>query len=236
MHPTKSLLPLFLLALLPACHMTDCVTANGEPVERTLEVDDFTGIVSEGSIDVIVTRGNEQRVVARGPAEIVGMLNTEVKKGVWHIGTKDCYNSRKPVTVEITMPDLTEAGVAGSGSITGKSLFEPQSIDLSIAGSGNIRLELNSPDVESDIAGSGTISLKGTTAAFSAEIAGSGSIHAFDLSAAKADVDIAGSGDVEVTVIEALDADIAGSGDVRYKGRPKVSSDIAGSGSVSGAE
>lgn len=236
MSTMKQLAFLLPLIALGGCDFADCVTANGESVERTIDLPVITGVETQGSIDVTITQGNEQRIVVRGPKEIVDMIRSEVKNGVWSIGTEHCYNTNKAITVEITMADLQKAAVAGSGSITGKSLFEPEQIDIEVAGSGDIALEVNAKSVDVDIAGSGSITLRGTTADVQVDIAGSGDVHGFDLSAANGDVDIAGSGNVELTVIEKLDAEIAGSGDVRYKGRPQVKSDVAGSGSVSGVE
>ena len=50
------------------------------------------------------------------------------------------------------------------------------------------------------------------------------------LSAKKAGISIAGSGDCTVDVSEMLDAKITGSGNVYYTGAPTVNSRVAGSG------
>ncbi len=52
------------------------------------------------------------------------------------------------------------------------------------------------------------------------------------LSAKKADISIAGSGDCTVDVSKMPDAKITGSGDVYYTGSPTVNTRVAGSGSV----
>jgi hypothetical protein len=57
-------------------------------------------------------------------------------------------------------------------------------------------------------------------------------VHLFGLASLRAEVSIAGSGDVEVSATEALSASIAGSGDVHYRGKPAVKRSIAGSGDV----
>lgn len=237
MNRMKTLLPfgLALALTLGACNFTECITANGDPVERPMELATITGVASHGPIDVVITRGETQRVVARGPKAIVDMIKTDVDKGVWEISTDACFNTRGPITVEITLADLTYASVAGSGSITGKSLFQPEDLDLRVSGSGDIQLVVNAKEIDADVAGSGSIVLRGTSSDLEVSVAGSGDVKAFELTTNTADVRVAGSGDVEVRVIEALKARVAGSGDVRYKGQPRVTSDIAGSGSVSAA-
>ena len=236
----KTLRFLPLLAVLAACNAnwsgTDCVTASTEPIERELTVQPFNGVVSAGSIDVVLTRGDVQHVVASGPAELLDIISTEVKSGVWQIRTTKCYSTTRPVSIAITIPKLTSAEVEGSANITGATPFSPESIDIGIEGSGNIELQVECKDAQVEIAGSGSVTLTGTCGTLKASIAGSGDIKGVDLSCATAKVAISGSGDVELTVIQELSADINGSGDVRYRGRPTVSSDINGSGSVAPME
>ena len=236
MNMIKPMITALLAATLAGCNTLDCVTADGEPEERTIELPAIQGVNAEGSIDVTITRGEPQRIVVRGPREIIDLIKTDVSKGIWTITTDGCYRTNRAITVEIVMADLRHAAVAGSGSITGLSAFAPEEIDVSIAGSGDLQLEVNTKDIDAEIAGSGAIRLRGTAGAIDVSIAGSGDLKAFELSTTTADVSIAGSGDVELTVIDKLEASVAGSGDVRYKGRPQVDSDIAGSGSVSGVE
>jgi hypothetical protein len=62
---------------------------------------------------------------------------------------------------------------------------------------------------------------------------GSGDIHAAQITAVNADVDVNGSGKVDVFCTHKLKATIHGSGDINYWGNPTVvETDISGSGRV----
>lgn len=74
--------------------------------------------------------------------------------------------------------------------------------------------------------------LEGNTNDLRIRVASSGNVQAFRLDAQDVDVDIAGSGDVDVVAFNSLRVRIAGSGDVRYRGNPTLDVDITGSGSV----
>jgi hypothetical protein len=63
-------------------------------------------------------------------------------------------------------------------------------------------------------------------------ISGSGGVKAGGFEAKRAQVRIAGSGDVTLWARESLEVSVSGSGDVRYYGDPAVEKRIAGSGSV----
>jgi hypothetical protein len=60
-------------------------------------------------------------------------------------------------------------------------------------------------------------------------------VSAFNLEAKNADVEIRGSGDVEVFATDFLNVDIDGSGDVFYKGNPEITLRIDGSGELENA-
>ena len=61
---------------------------------------------------------------------------------------------------------------------------------------------------------------------------GSCSFNGFLLSANYCQVDISGSGEVEISAVKGLDVSIEGSGSVYYKGSPSIKDYISGSGSV----
>lgn len=106
---------------------------------------------------------------------------------------------------------------------------------LAIGGSSDIMVEDRFDDMDAldlAIGGSGSIELKGKARRADISVAGSGDIRCSDLMAGEVKVSIAGSGDVYVGADNELEVSIAGSGDVRYKGTPRVKSSIAGSGNV----
>jgi hypothetical protein len=144
-----------------------------------------------------------------------------------------CHNDREDVKVYITVKDLKAIDIDGSADITGKGKFVSDTMDLSISGSGDINLELETKVLETAISGAGDVKLAGLAKTFSAAISGSGDIKALELVSEKCQVSIAGSGDCQVNASQELEISIAGSGDVSYKGNPaKIDNTIAGSGKV----
>ena len=68
---------------------------------------------------------------------------------------------------------------------------------------------------------------------FQVNIYASGSVKSFGFAAQQTVVNIEGSGNAEVTVLQNLNATIKGSGNVYYKGNPaSINSKITGSGQV----
>lgn len=106
---------------------------------------------------------------------------------------------------------------------------------LAIGGAGNIKGQTafnNLEDLNISIGGAGNVALKGDAKKVDINIGGSGKVQLSELRVENCSVSIAGNGNCEVDVNEKLNVSIAGMGNVRYSGNPKVSSSIAGMGKV----
>lgn len=124
--------------------------------------------------------------------------------------------------------DLMGSGDAKLGELAVKNA------DVTIAGSGNVEI---APQGASRVAitgeGSGNVKATGTADMLKVKVRGSGDMRLGGLTARTADVDIAGSGEVEVAPQDTLNVGIDGSGDVTLRSEPKkLEASIAGSGHI----
>lgn len=214
----------------------DMVHGTGEPEQRVLDVGPFTGLEVDGALDVVITHGAQQRVVVEAQRELLDLVTTEVRKGVWNLSTRQAYATDKPFTVRIEMPRLDHLTLDGSGDVMADSVFGAGRTSIALRGSGDVVARaLSEERLTVTLGGSGDITLTGTADRMDGTIDGSGTIHALDLAAAHAEVVVQGSGDLELTAIEELDATVGGSGNVRYRGQPKLTSRVQGSGTVAPA-
>lgn len=225
------------VSFITACTPWDCEKGTGTVVEQPLTVAAFHGIVVEGSLDVRLTKADAQQVDAEGQANLIALITTEVKNGVWHIGAKKCYSTDKPFIVHIAIPTVDMLSVNGSGDVKSTDTFTMDELNIEVQGSGELQLAVEAGTIHATVAGSGDLDMNGTCSTLNASVAGSGNIDAAGLKATSAKADVAGSGDITLQAVESLDANIAGSGDITYRGNPgKVNKNIAGSGDIKHAE
>ena len=228
---------LVLMIVLSSCELINYerIKGNGKASTEQRNVGRATRIKSLGSFDVKLIQGTTAGIKIEADANLIPYIVTEEEDGYLVVKTKDHVNlsSENPIRIYITTDKLEELEVAGSSDITGEGKFAgADHLKLSIAGSGNITLDVNTPDIEASIAGSGDISLTGETKDAKIEIAGDGSYKAENLKSENVSVSIAGSGDVKVFADNTLKVDIAGSGDIYYKGNATITKSIAGSGTI----
>ena len=211
----------------------DPVKGTGEVVKRTITVDAIHGIKVMGSMDVILTQAATQSIEIEAQANLIDLVSTTVRNGIWYLDTEKSYSTSKDFVVRISAPNIDLVHIDGSGDVKAMSRFSGDDVELGIAGSGNMTMEYVAKNIEASISGSGSIRVSGECTSLKAAIAGSGDLIATKLNSATAEVAIAGSGDISLTAQESLHASIAGSGNVTYTGKPtSIHKDVVGSGEV----
>ncbi|HRH60517.1 MAG TPA: head GIN domain-containing protein, partial [Chitinophagaceae bacterium] len=223
--------------LLGSCIDIASRTVNGNDNMKTEErnVAASSRIQSAGNYDVAIVQGSPFAVKVEADENLLPYIITEIKDGELHIHTREHYNlhSSHKIKVTVTTDKLTGAEIAGSGNIIGEGKFTGgDELQLRIAGSGNINLNVNTPDIVSKIAGSGDIELSGETKNAKIEIAGDGNYKAENLMTETTEIHIAGSGNTRVYAENKLEIHIAGSGDVFYRGNATIEKHVAGSGRI----
>ncbi|MCB0668729.1 MAG: DUF2807 domain-containing protein [Saprospiraceae bacterium] len=210
----------------------DCEHGRGDVIEETFDIDDVTSIALRMDATLFLTQGDEHSVTISAQPNIIDEIDFRVRNRELVINNDRCLRNYEPVEIYMTVPEIRELSISGSGSIISQNQIFISDLELNLSGSGYMDLDINGDDVFARISGSGDMKLQGFIDDLDYTVSGSGNLHAFDLEAQTADIRISGSGNVEVTVNEHLDVRISGSGDVYYRGAPAIESRISGSGKV----
>ncbi|MEN9686475.1 MAG: hypothetical protein RLZZ28_2261 [Bacteroidota bacterium] len=211
------------------------IKGNGMVATENRSVNRAEKIKLAGSFDVEITQGPVASMKVSADQNLLPFIITSESGGTLLIKTKEHVNlsSDNPIIIYITVPKLEEIHLAGSGNIRGVNKFtDGGKLLLKIAGSGDIALAVNTPEITVEIAGSGTVSLSGETRNEKIQISGVGDFKGEDMKAENVQVKVAGSGDVKLFASNTLDVKIAGVGSVYYKGSPAVTQHVSGSGEV----
>ena len=197
---------------------------------RSFDVDDFHSIRLTAAEDVQVKTGSVPSVKAKGAAGALDRLAVTTAEGTLNIAQRRGW--RSAVSVQVTVPTLRRASIAGSGGLT-IDRVAGEEFRGSIAGSGD--MSIAALEVESAkfcIAGSGNVRAAGRAGRSGASIAGSGHANLGELESRTAHVSIAGSGNVLAHAAETADVSILGSGNVQIVGGAECEVSRLGSGRV----
>jgi len=228
-----------------------CEKGESSTITETRNIQDFKQLIIELPANIHLSQDSVFSLEIDAQENILEIIETSLTGDILEITSDRCLRNHDPITIRISMPEVTMIDVKGSGDVISQDRFTTDNLDLKIVGSGDIHLnadvqflnarilgsgdmhiDINATDIDSKVTGSGNIELSGQSENHNIDIDGHGDVHAFDATTNQADVNIRGSGTAELFVTSTLDVKITGSGDVFYKGNPLVDADISGSGNV----
>jgi hypothetical protein len=156
-------------------------------------------------------RSGPARITITGPDDMLEQLR--IGQGQIRF-CRDCRGGNGHLDITVSGVPLHRVALAGGGE------------DIQLG-------RLDQDDLRLSIAGSGKASADGRIDRLELSISGSGSVRMDDASVQRADIHIAGSGNVVVTPRQEANVHVAGSGDIQMKARPpRINQSITGSGGV----
>ncbi|WP_205513688.1 head GIN domain-containing protein [Longitalea arenae] len=223
-------------ALAAGCRYTGKrIKGNGEVTTETRNLSSFSGVASYGFFDVYVAVGSPASVKIEAESNLLPYIETFVEDGTLKVRTRKSIwlRTRETIKVFVTAPSYNKIYSIGSGDIIGQTpITDPAKMSLKVQGNGNIKLDVDAPEIKAELTGNGGIQLKGQSRRFDCKLQGNGNLKAFDLMTEETKVNILGNADAEVFASVKLDVSVGGNGNVRYKGNAQPSTHITGNGSI----
>lgn len=246
------LIPAIFAFLFNSCIYDVWVEGNGDVIEETRTIPDFTQISSSGSYEVYYEYAEEPEVTVSCESNLMVYIETVVYNNELKIRTP--YNiairPHKTIEVHVKGPYVDEISLSGSGLIH-TELVETERLKLSTSGSGRIETTFVGDELETSlsgsgeiyvnavcnyaearISGSGRVDVEGEADRALYKISGSGKYYGYDFVVNHLEIDISGSGDMYVNAVETMDISISGSGNIYYIGDPEIDTHISGSGHI----
>ncbi|MFN3840686.1 MAG: head GIN domain-containing protein [Cyclobacteriaceae bacterium] len=223
------------------------VATYSQTTKKTLEFPEFKAIYNNSSYTVYLKQTNKQEVTVEALTEIYELTKITVEEGVLMINLErkpdnqsksiwskiDDIKLNPTMKVYISVKNISDLQVNGSGKIITENSLASGKLNLSIGGSGSMDLDIKGDEVNVEVSGSGKMAIKGYATSMTALVSGSGSINAFNCPLEKAKIKVSGSGVAELNVTDTIEATVVGSGSVKHKGNTKnATRKIYGSGTV----
>lgn len=213
-----SFLPSFLLTIGIVIALSGCgqmitgIPGSGIIKTESREIRSFDAIEFAGAATLMISIGDETSLTITGDDNLLEFVDTEVDNQVLKIAFSQSIAPSKSMQFVITTPDLDRLKIAGACKATVADLSS-DSFELAASGAVNV-------------------TCSGVTEAMKVAISGAGSVDGRQLVAKTANVNISGSGSVDLHAVDELTVKISGAGQVRYIGEPKITKNISGMGSI----
>ena len=218
------------IALLTGCN--SCIDGTGHVENQTRVVAQFSEIVLNINADVVVEVASKTTMQIHAQRNVLDAITTRVKGKKLIIDASPCLGNTDPILIKVFSPDIYKLTVNGSGMIKTANPITLGEMTLNLSGSGKIFADVHANIVNTNLSGSGEIIVNGSANKQEIDVKGSGNFKGLGMRTNSAEVDLSGSGTVEVSAINKLVIELSGSGEVVYAGNPRVKTEIIGSGKV----
>lgn len=229
---------IFLIAVVfTSCHHLngDRVRGNGNIKTESRSVQAFNGVDAGGNIEVFVKQDSTRSVRIEADENLMEYIIVMIEGDDLLIEPKSGYNlsGSKDIKVYVSAPAFKKFEASGASGITGENtITTTETIDISVTGASNARLDVKAPKVSAEMTGASHITLTGETRDLSVDGTGASHAKCFGLLSENADVDVAGASSAEVFASVNLKADASGASHIRYKGAATVSQSASGASGV----
>ncbi len=198
------------------------ISGNGNVVKNERSVSGFDGVKVSTGIDVILSQGDNEKVVVETDENLQEYIKTEVRDGILNVYTDHISIRHADVEkVYVTIKDVKSLSTSSAGDIVGETPVRTDEIRLSASSSGDIKLELYAKSVKLDISSAGDIKLTGESETLDADLSSAGDLKAFEFKVKEAEVSVSSAGSADIYTTDKLTARASSAGDINYKGSPK---------------
>ena len=214
------------------------VKGNGKVSTITKITSDYDAVKCAGFMDFKIVNGTEGKITIKGESNLLEHILTEVKNNTLVVKVENNKNLRPSnnKSIEITIPvkSINALSLSGSGDLVNEGTIKEDKLKISLTGSGDVELRVQTNSLVSKVNGSGDMTLEGKTTNLIAKVTGSGDLDNYNLEAENTEAYVTGSGDLKVVSNKKLKAKVTGSGDIKYKGNPvQKETKVIGSGDIS---
>jgi hypothetical protein len=198
----------------------------------------FRRISTSGVYNVYITPGAKSDIRVEADDNLLPLIITKVNGNELEIYTKKGYDIKptKTINIYVTLDELEELSSSGSGGFYSKGKLKGNNVKFSFSGSTNTNIDLNANNLTVQVSGSSKLNLKGNIPDTKYAISGSADVEALELQSSDADVNISGTGKLDIVAEKKLNISVSGMGKIRYKGTPVINQSSSGMAKISRIE
>lgn len=214
---------------------------NGNLTTEKRNLTQFVKLNVGDRIKVNITQGTEdENLEIKAEDNIIKNIKTEVKGDTLYINFEkyglfalDTISPTKDVNINLKYKDLQNIDLSGEITLMTTNKIRTENLIMNLSGVSTVTSELFVNSLNLNSSGSGTIQLTGSAAKVDLKITGSGNLDSKDLDSKDVKVDISGVGNAKLRADDSLDVNVTGAGSLEYVGNPKkITQNITGTGTV----
>lgn len=226
--------------LLNSCNIIgERIKGNGKITTKAINLKNFTGIETDGTLEVIISQDSAFGVSVKTDENLVKYITAKVRGNILHLSTENGYSldatDAIKISVSLSLLKSIEAGGASVITTTNKFLQEDKMV-IDLSGASKATVQIRTPEVMLKTNGASTLNISGECRDMKASAKGACTINAFDLKSETSDVKASGTSSVSIFSSIQLTASASGASNIIYKGNPAIKKDASGASEITKAQ
>lgn len=198
------------------------IEGNGNVTTETRSLNsEFDQIDTARGLEVILTHGNEEKVVVEADENLQDIITVEVVSNTLRITTEKNIASSATKKVYVTFDNLEGIESSSGSSVYTNETITATSFDIDSSSGSSINITLNADSVSCDTSSGSVVSIAGKTDNLNASSSSGSVIRATNLKTQNATVRASSGGNINVNTSNILTAKASSGGNISYSGNPE---------------
>ncbi|MBR9998264.1 MAG: DUF2807 domain-containing protein [Cyclobacteriaceae bacterium] len=199
--------------------------------ERVLSAFDGVHVETIGKVNLHIAQ--EYRVMINTNANVLDDIILSISDEELYIKLTGKHKEIDQLEFDVYAPEFTLIRLDGVAIIRSNDLLAVNELRVVQDGVGNIYLsDIDVQRVYFDLDEVGDVEVKGTADDIIAEHSGVGNLRLFELTGRDGDLNLSGTGNIDINVTDELKINLSGVGDIRYMGSPSMTVNHTGVGKI----
>lgn len=234
---TKFLSVLFIAITLASCNVNMFNSVSGNRIVTTQDrstKEEFTKVKVSSGLDLILTQGNQQKIIVEADENLQDIIFTEVKDGTLRIYSEKSIWKAKSRKILVTIKNIEGITATSGADVYTEDTLKAEDIYIRATSGADVNVTVEATSVETSATSGSGIKVNGTAVNHTSKATSGASIRAYNLISENASVAVTSGADINIYASESLSAGASSGGDIDYRGNPKkVSKKTSSGGSVS---
>lgn len=214
---------LFSVIISASCiFMGPSLKGNGNVVEETRKVGEFSEIKVSRGMNVYISQGDETKVVVIADDNLLDAIKTQIDGNSLKVTVNRNIRNATSKKVFVTTPNISMIKSTAGSNVFSETVIRSQNLDLSGSAGSNMKLDVNSKDLTVSVSAGSNIKLEGKTKLFSGQASSGSNLKAKDLVSDNCEVKVSSGANIWITATDNLNAHASSGGNIFYYGKPET--------------
>ena len=209
-----------LTAFLSSCYFPGSIKGNGNVVEETRELGEFSKISVSRGMNVYISQGTSSKVVVKADENLLKVIDTYVDNETLKVTALKGIRNATSNKVYVTVTDLENIKSTSGSNIFSEDSLKTGNLEIKSTAGSNVRLLLESGELIISAAAGSNIFLNGRAKSVTMKATSGSNIKAGDLHAENCDAKVSSGANIWIKVQNGLTAKASSGGNLFYSGEP----------------